>query len=87
MQVLPLMGWAISRRRRHADRQIALVRAAAAAYASFVGILLWQALRGEPVASPGAITLGALAITAVCIGVAVWTALVSSPWTSGPRGT
>lgn len=68
MQVLPLVGWAIARRRRPADRQIALVRAAAAAYAALVGILLWQALRGEPVASPGPATLVALAITAACIG-------------------
>jgi len=74
MQVLPLVGWAIARRRWPADRQVALVRAAAAAYAALVGILLWQALRGEPVASPGAATLVALAITAAGIGVAVFQA-------------
>ena len=72
MQVLPLVGWGIARRRASAKRQIALVRAAAAAYAALVGILLWQALRGEPVASPGTATLVVLAITASCVGVAVF---------------
>jgi hypothetical protein len=74
MQVLPLVGWAIARRRRPAERQIALVRVAAAAYAALVGILLWQALRGEPVASPGTATLLALAITAAGVGAAVFQA-------------
>ena len=74
MQVLPLLGWAIARRRRPAGRQIALVRGAASAYASLVGVLLWQALRAEPVASPGAATLGALAVLAGGIGVLVFQA-------------
>ena len=79
MQVLPLVGWAIARRRRPADRQRALVRAAAATYAALVGILLWQALRGEPVASPGAATLVALAITTASLGVAVFHATRRGP--------
>ena len=71
MQVLPLVGWAIGRRKRPADQQSALVNAAATAYGAAVVILLWQALRGEPVASPGAPTLLALGITAASLAVVV----------------
>jgi hypothetical protein len=71
MQVLPLLGWAIARRRYVRARQVALVRAAAGGYAALVGILLWQALRGEPVSSPGAATLLALGVAMVALAVAL----------------
>ena len=71
MQVLPLLGWTIARRRYVKARQVALVRAAAGGYAALVGILLWQALRGEAVSSPGAATLLALGIAIVGVVVAL----------------
>ena len=79
MQVLPLAGWVIARRQRSAVLQHALVRAAAAAYAALVGILLWQALRGESVASPGAATVLAFVLATVSIGVAVVSAMRRMP--------
>lgn len=79
MQVLPVLGYVITRRRRSVDRQIALVRTAATGYAALVGILLWQALRGEPVSSPGLATVFVLALTAIAVAVAVFRAARTRP--------
>lgn len=64
LQVLPLLAWAtagrgLGRRRKR------LVRAAAGILAALFGILLWQALRGEPVLAPGSLSLAALGLWAV----------------------
>ena len=48
-----------------------LVRVAALGYAGLIGLLTWQALRGQPVAEPDARTLlavGILAVTVLCAG-------------------
>jgi len=63
LQVLPLLGWWIS---RHASRlrighRIALVWTAGLSYLSLVGLLTWQALRAQPLIAPDALTLQALA--------------------------
>ena len=68
LQLLPLLGWWLSRRRRlRAGHRLALVWTAGAGYLGFVLILFWQALRGEPVVAPGAATVAAL--TALALGV------------------
>ncbi|MBX5480862.1 MAG: DUF4281 domain-containing protein [Myxococcaceae bacterium] len=80
MQALPLFAlWvaAFSARRRLALRQrLGLVAAASLAYAGSFGILTWQALRGEPLVHPGALTLwafGVLAVAVVLLGAgALW---------------
>lgn len=65
LQILPLLGWLIiwySRRRRLDKRhQVALVWTAGLAYASLILLLTWQALRGQSVVAPDALTLVALA--------------------------
>lgn len=63
LQVLPLLAWLVgrSRRARTAEQRTGLVVVAGASYAALVGLLLWQALRGQSVVHPDALTLGALA--------------------------
>jgi hypothetical protein len=77
LQLLPLLGWLLDRaaarftgpQRRH------LVRIAGAGYLGIVVLLVWQALRGESLVHPGAVTLVALGGLAVVVGVAVIAAL------------
>jgi hypothetical protein len=63
MQVLPLVSIVLARTRRRtsADERARLVRVAAASYAALTAILLWQALRGQSIVAPDAVTLAALA--------------------------
>ena len=76
LQVLPLLGWYLTSRapgwlgRSH---RLLLVFAAALAHLGVVLLLLWQALRGQPVVAPDAATLaafGALAGGAALLVVA-----------------
>jgi hypothetical protein len=67
MQVLPLFGIALTRRRRkrglRGERErLILVWAAGIAYLGMTMVLAWQALRGQSVVAPDALTLGALAL-------------------------
>jgi hypothetical protein len=60
LQIIPLLGWLVSRRR---DREaVKMVFAAAASYLAFVAILTWQALRGQSILEPDSATLLAFAI-------------------------
>ena len=59
LQVLPLVALVI-RRRRQPAAQAAVMRTAAIAYAALFGILLLQALRGEPLIGLSSTTLGLL---------------------------
>jgi hypothetical protein len=63
-QALPLLGWLIRRTRAlgsEAERLAALF-IAAAGYAALVGILFWQALRGQSVIAPDGLTLTVLGV-------------------------
>ena len=63
LQLIPLLALALGRVPRLGRTQRArLVLAGAASYAGLFFVLLWQALRGEPVASPGPATQAALAL-------------------------
>jgi hypothetical protein len=61
LQLLPLFAWLLHRRaRRLGRRQLAgLVHVAGLVYLGMVVLLVWQALRGEPVTRPGVATLAA----------------------------
>ncbi len=48
LQVVPLVGWMLSRWRSPAARQVAAVWGFAAAYAAVAAALFWQALQGRP---------------------------------------
>lgn len=73
LQVLPLVAVALTavpdRFDVAAGRRV--VRAAAAGYTALVLLLTWQALRGQPLLAPDALTLAALAAIAVGTGAAV----------------
>jgi hypothetical protein len=75
LQALPLIGWLLMRRRmrRLGDgRRVALIWIAGLAYAGLMGLMIWQALRGQPLLAPDATTLAALAgllgATALALG-------------------
>lgn len=74
LQAIPLLGFLVSRRREQwlkiSHRQL-LVAIGAAAYTGLVALVTWQALRGQPLLSPDAVTLGALA---------GWVALTLAAW-------
>lgn len=70
LQVMPFLGWLLSRSRRLSEpRRIGLVWTAGGSYLGLIALLTWQALRGQPLLSPDTLTLAALA------GLAALTAL------------
>ena len=86
MQVLPLLGgllglaWA---RRRLSERQrLALVWTAGLAYLGLVALLTWQALRGQSIVAPDALTLAAFAVLAGSAALAVSLTLLASRLTA-----
>ena len=76
LQALPLMALAIRRRASAAIRE-RLVIVASASYALLFAILLWQALRGQSLASPDGETVGALVLW---IAGTVVAALAAARW-------
>jgi hypothetical protein len=74
LQVLPLLGWWISRRRSTLLRmghRVALIWTAGLGYLGLIGLLTWQALRAQPLLAPDVLTLqmlgGLLAATALAV--------------------
>jgi hypothetical protein len=75
LQALPMMALLIGRRKMPEAARVRLIKIAGASYASLFVILLSQALRGQSVLAPDAITLGSLAALAVATaGAATMTA-------------
>jgi hypothetical protein len=72
LQVLPLFALALRRRRLPADSKIRLTLIAAGSYFALFAILLAQALRGEPVLNPDALTMATLGIWAVVTAICAW---------------
>lgn len=65
LQVLPLLGWFLQRRRELDEaRRKALVGLAATAYLGVTLLLAWQALRAQPLLAPDALTITAFALLA-----------------------
>ncbi|HUR02053.1 MAG TPA: hypothetical protein VM347_05915 [Nonomuraea sp.] len=75
LQALPLLAillGVLARRvalLRDAKVRIGLIQVGAAAYAGLVGLVTWQALRGQPLVHPDALTLAALALL---LGTTAW---------------
>ena len=77
LQALPIAGWLLARRRsrRLGDRhRVALVALAGLGYLGLIALLIWQALRGQPLLAPDATTLlglaglvGATALLAIAV--------------------
>jgi len=74
MQALPLLALWFKRQRLPEAAQVRLVTAAAGSYALLFGILLQQALRGQPLIHPDTWTLGALAGWATLTAACAWAA-------------
>lgn len=76
LQVIPLLGWLLSRRATglREGQRLALVGVGAAGYTGLVGVLFWQALRNQSIIAPDALTL--LALVGLVAGVAVAGTLV-----------
>lgn len=84
LQVLPFLGWLLTRRKGvlallSASDQLALVWSAAVAYLGVVLMLTWQALRGQSVVHPDTKTLAAasslvamFAISVLITALRVW---------------
>jgi len=80
LQVIPLAGGGISRRRRLTPGQrLGLVWTVSLAYLGLVVLLTWQASREQPLLAPDALTLGAFAGLAAA-------ALVAAAWILSPSG-
>lgn len=82
MQVVPLAGALLAmnwtRRRLGARQRMVLVWTAGLGYLGLVGLLTWQALRGQSVVAPDALTLAALAGLAGAVA-AVTVATLAAP--------
>lgn len=72
LQMLPLIGWLILRFTRTGfskAHQIILVWVAGLGYAGIIALATWQALRGQSIIAPDALTLGAFAGLVASIGL------------------
>jgi hypothetical protein len=74
MQALPLLAFALSRRRTLNQRQrLALVATGGLAYLGWIVLLTWQAMRGQPVLAPDMLTLtayaGLIGVVALIVGM------------------
>lgn len=81
LQILPIAGWLLGRRRRAqprtsrlpAEATARLSFVAGAGYLGLVATTLIQALRGRPLASPDAVTLAfGAAVLGACLGASLW---------------
>ena len=73
LQVLPVIGLLLWRRRIEDRRRARLIVVAGGSYAALFLILIWQALRGQALVSPDALTLSVFVVwAALTAGMAVW---------------
>jgi hypothetical protein len=74
MQFLPLLAILLGRSRSEMTR-VRLTFATAASYSFLFALLLWQALRGQPLVRPDGLTVAALATWLVFTAVGAWVAV------------
>ena len=73
LQVLPVIALLLWRRRIEDRRRARLIVVAGGSYAALFLILIWQALRGQALVSPDALTLSVFVVwAALTAGMAVW---------------
>ena len=73
LQVLPVIALLLWRRRIEDRRRARLIVVAGSSYAVLFLILIWQALRGQALVSPDALTLSVFVVwAALTAGMAVW---------------
>lgn len=80
LQVLPLVGFAVSRlfNGLSGRRRAALVGIAGVGYLGMVILLTWQALRGQSVIAPDTTTLATLGGLLGAVGIAIWALFASA---------
>ena len=84
LQVVPLLGWWVSRRKRLPMRtRVALVSVGSSFYLGIISILTQQALRAQPLLRPDALTLGLFTSTAVAAVLAALVILRPRPQNNG----
>lgn len=73
LQIIPLVAYGIMRlgRRLNEIQKVRLVWIAGLSYLSFMGLVTWQALRGEPLIYPGPLTAAALGVLIILTAAAV----------------
>lgn len=70
LQLIPLIGLFLTRNGRGQSKQVGYVWLVSLVYLAFIGILTWQALRGQSIIAPDHLTLMALGIL-LGVGTAV----------------
>lgn len=87
LQALPLLAWLLALPRLRLDERTRsrLVTTGAAGYLGLVGLLLWQALRGQPLIAPDGWTLGAATTLFVAAAALVLAILYRSRYTGSAR--
>ncbi len=87
LQALPLLAWLFALPRLGLDERTRsrLVTTGAAGYLGLVGLLLWQALRGQPLITPDGWTLGAATALVVAVAASVVAILYRSRYTGSAR--
>jgi hypothetical protein len=70
LQILPLVGWWISRRSRWSTSQRnRMVILASLGYGGIMALLAWQAQRGQSIVAPDSVTLAAFAVGAALLAL------------------
>jgi hypothetical protein len=72
LQVLPLIAFMMRRRRLSGDTRVRLTLTAAGSYFTLVVLLLIQALRGQPILRPDALTFGLFGAWALVTVICGW---------------
>lgn len=87
LQALPLLAWLLALPRLGLDERTRsrLVTTGAAGYLVLVGLLLWQALRGQPLIAPDGWTVGAATALVVAVAASVVAILYRSRYTGSAR--
>ncbi len=75
LQIIPLLGLLFARRGWSQRRQLGLVIVAGLGYSGLIGLVTWQALRGQALSAPDGLTLGALAGLVGLVGLGGWLVL------------
>jgi hypothetical protein len=84
LQVLPLSALVMRRRRLNIDTRVRLTLTAAGSYFTLVVLLLIQALRGQPILRPDALTAGLLGAWALVTAIFGWKSDNLAPATTTP---
>ncbi len=72
LQVLPLIAFMMRRRRLSSDTRVRLTLTAAGSYFTLVVLLLIQAVRGQPILRPDALTFGLFGAWALVTAICGW---------------